>query len=767
MAKKNTLSTTSGSNSIFDLVKSFDKSAEILGESKTAVIKDYISTGNYMLNAAMTGSLFKGVPAGRVVTLAGDPGCLEKNETVDVYILEGKSQHHNKVVEGEACDNRYEYKKSLTRDVMIENLRRYYDYYTDKYVDALTDEELINAFNLHCSMNTIKLKIRDMYDYYSEKFMLIDTPDGFAEIGDLVKKKPRKIYVVQARSGRVIKCSNDHMIETPTGWIKTEDLKLDDIIITRDGEDSIMFISPYKIDDVYDLEVLTDNHRYWGGHGISSHNTGKTYLALSICREAQKKGYTPIYMDSEGSIDIDFVKRLGCDPDNFMIRQVNTISEVSTFIANICEHELSLPESERHKIVMVLDSLGNLTSDKEKKTTLEGGGAKDMTKQQEIKALFRTNATPLAKLGIPFLCCNHIYQTQEMFSKTVVSGGCLTPDTPVITETGPKKISLIQVGERVLDEYGLFSKVVETFKFKKPTYTIQFAIDTEPDSDNEEVSVVEMECSKDHRFLVKVAEGDYQWKKAESIEENNEVLRLTEYTSSVSEIKIRPQYETCRVVSKHENPETDVCDLCVDYSHTYVTENGIINHNSGINYNSSITMLLSVAKLEDKESDKIVEKKVGEYQKTGVLVSAKSHKSRFTIPQKVKFQIPYFKAPNPYVGLEAYLTWENSGILRGEMLTEKDYEKLTDGEKEKCYEFIVKEGKEKVKYYAHLKDISKKLVVKHLGCEVPVAELFTEKVLTEELLKNLDETVIRPNFELPSNESTMDIEEMLGENDGE
>ena len=70
-------------------------------------------------------------------------------------------------------------------------------------------------------------------------------------------------------------------------------------------------------------------------------------------------------------------------------------------------------------------------------------------------------------------------------------------------------------------------------------------------------------------------------------------------------------------------------------------------------------------------------------------------------------------------------------------------------------------------FYAHPKETSKKLVVKHLGCEVPAIELFSDKVLTEELLRDLDEKVIRPSFELPSNESMADIEEMLGEDDGE
>ena len=65
------------------------------------------------------------------------------------------------------------------------------------------------------------------------------------------------------------------------------------------------------------------------------------------------------------------------------------------------------------------------------------------------------------------------------------------------------------------------------------------------------------------------------------------------------------------------------------------------------------------------------------------------------------------------------------------------------------------------------KETSKNIVVKHLGCELPAVELFSSKVLTEEVLRNLDETIIRPSFELPSNTGNDDIEELLNVNDGE
>lgn len=541
MAKK-TISTESAGDSIFDLIKSVDNSAEILSESSNAIIEDYIDTGCYILNACMTGSLFKGIPSGRVLCLAGAPG------------------------------------------------------------------------------------------------------------------------------------------------------------------------------------------------------SGKSFLAISACREAQKKGYTPIYMDSEGAIDKDFVMRLGCDASKMIIKQVTTISEVSTFMANLLQKVNAIKKSDRPKLIFVLDSLGNLTSTKELSDTLDANGKRDMTKAQETKALFRTNATALAKAQAPFIVTSHIYMTQDLFAKTVVSGGCLISEEEIITKTGNKPIKDIQIGEYVLSADGTFQEVLKTFNYKKDTITFTF--------DNGEM----IECSKDHKFLVgKDPNDEHNWKRAEdiNIDENILILKNT-------------KYKFIKIISKTLSIESKlVNDLCVDKNHSYVSSNGIINHNSGISFNASLTLLLSTAKLDDKVSEKIAENKVGDFTKTGVIVTAKPEKSRFTIPQKVKFQIPFFKAPNPYVGLEAYITWDNSGIMEGVLLAKQEFDKLSDKEKEtvKTFEF---NGETK---YAFPKVASmqkhRKIVVKHLGEELPITELFTSKVFTNEVLHNLDETVIKPSFELPSQDSADDVDEFL------
>ena len=247
--------------------------------------------------------------------------------------------------------------------------------------------------------------------------------------------------------------------------------------------------------------------------------TGKSYLACSCAREAQKKGYTVIYMDSEGAIDSKFVSRLGVDPTKLIIKQVSTIVETSQFIANTCK---ALEEQEEkygthQKVMMVLDSLGNLTSDKERDDIMAGNNKRDMTKAQEIKALFRVNATPLARMSVPLIVCNHVYAAVGSYVPTnVLAGGCLIPTEEVITKDGYKQIKDIVEGDLVLSHDGKYHKVLSTWNFEKPTYSFEF--------ENSEV----IECSNTHRFLVDInhPELETSWKTADELSENDNIYIL-------------------------------------------------------------------------------------------------------------------------------------------------------------------------------------------------------------------------------------------------
>lgn len=318
-----------------------------------------------------------------------------------------------------------------------------------------------------------------------------------------------------------------------------------------------------------------------------------------------------------------------------------------------------------------------------------------------------------------------------------MAGGCLVRGESIYTSNGIKNIEEVTTGDFVLSHDGAYHKVTHTFKFVKPCYHVTFE------------KGKEIQCSSNHKFL-KIKENPMDinsWISADNLEPGEVVY----YLSTREEILPIKVVENCFIGNR------TVFDISVRETHTYVSNNRIINHNSGVKYNSSVTIELSVAKLEDKENEKAASEKVGSNTvKNGVLVTAKPMKSRFCIPQKVKFQIPYFKKPNPYVGLESFLTWENSGVCRGTCYTNKEKEKLSPSDQLKCLPFMF----ENEQMWCLPKDTARGVVVSHLGRSVSFTEFFSDIVFTEEFLKKINETVIKPLFELPSQSSFEDVKEL-------
>ncbi len=155
--------------------------------------------------------------------------------------------------------------------------------------------------------------------------------------------------------------------------------------------------------------------------------TGKTFLALNCAREAQLMGYDIIWLDSENAFDknsaiINFL----IDPNKFRHEIVNTIEEVSSYCKKLTEllKEKKKEGFEIPKIMIVLDSIGNLSTEKEVTDVLDANQKADMTRAKGIKRFFRVMTSECAKLNIPMVCINHVYANiGSFFGGNIQSGG--------------------------------------------------------------------------------------------------------------------------------------------------------------------------------------------------------------------------------------------------------------------------------------------------------------------------------------------------------
>jgi hypothetical protein len=75
------------------------------------------------------------------------------------------------------------------------------------------------------------------------------------------------------------------------------------------------------------------------------------------------------------------------------------------------------------RVMIVIDSIGNLASKKEVEDALDGKSVADMSRAKQIKSLFRMVTPHLTLKDIPMVVVNHTYKEIGLYPKDIVGGG--------------------------------------------------------------------------------------------------------------------------------------------------------------------------------------------------------------------------------------------------------------------------------------------------------------------------------------------------------
>jgi len=153
--------------------------------------------------------------------------------------------------------------------------------------------------------------------------------------------------------------------------------------------------------------------------------TGKTYLLMNMAREAQKKGHYVIWYDSENAIELSQLVQFGVDPEKFRYEPVGTVQDFKTSITQTLDLLIEQKEAGNQipNIFFVLDSVGNLATQKEIDDAKAASDKADMTRAKNIRAIFRIVAHKMGIVGATFAFSNHIYMSNDLFSQRIQSGG--------------------------------------------------------------------------------------------------------------------------------------------------------------------------------------------------------------------------------------------------------------------------------------------------------------------------------------------------------
>lgn len=207
---------------------------------------------------------------------------------------------------------------------------------------------------------------------------------------------------------------------------KNEDAKL--------AEDGVFGdVAGYIDTGSYSLNALLSGSIYGGFASnkriclAGSSGCGKTLNVLQIAKNFLDKNEenVTVYFDSEGAITQEQLIQFGVDIRRFIVIPVSTIEDFRTQAIRVLDsYQERYGKGNETRMLIALDSLGNLSSKKEIGDITDGKDARDMTKAQLNRGAFRVIGLKCSVLNVPLVITNHTYDVVGAYVPTKeISGG--------------------------------------------------------------------------------------------------------------------------------------------------------------------------------------------------------------------------------------------------------------------------------------------------------------------------------------------------------
>lgn len=161
---------------------------------------------------------------------------------------------------------------------------------------------------------------------------------------------------------------------------------------------------------------LTPGLTMWAGP--SKHF--KTAFSLLMAKSYMDKyeNAALLFYDSEFGTPQSYFDSFGIDTERVLHTPLTDIEQLKF---DIMQQLTQLDRGD--KLIIVIDSIGNLASKKEVEDALAEKSVADMSRAKQVKSLFRMVTPHLSLKDIPMVVVNHTYMEIGMFPKAIVGGG--------------------------------------------------------------------------------------------------------------------------------------------------------------------------------------------------------------------------------------------------------------------------------------------------------------------------------------------------------
>jgi hypothetical protein len=227
--------------------------------------------------------------------------------------------------------------------------------------------------------------------------------------------------------------------------------------------------------------------------------TFKTVISL-LCLKAYLDKYEDavgMIYDSEFSMTPEYLKTFDIDIDRVFISPITDLDVLKNDIINQID---SIERNE--KVFILIDSIGNLASLKEISDAQDGKSTVDMTRAKVIKSFFRMIIPRVNLKEIPLFTVNHVYMTQELYSKAIISGG-----TGVMLGANSAIIMSRRKSQNKEEEGYEFVMTIEKSRFIKEK--LKFVL-TVPKSGSIKKWSGMFDLASDYKYITSTTQGWYE-----------------------------------------------------------------------------------------------------------------------------------------------------------------------------------------------------------------------------------------------------------------
>ena len=152
--------------------------------------------------------------------------------------------------------------------------------------------------------------------------------------------------------------------------------------------------------------------------GPSKHFKTSFALLMGAAYLDEYEDAVMLFYDSEFGSPQNYFESFGIDTSRVLHTPITDVEQLKFDLVNQLE---AIDRDD--KVVIVIDSIGNLASKKELEDALNEKSVADMSRAKALKGLFRMVTPYLTMKNVPLLAVNHTYKEIGLFPRDVVGGG--------------------------------------------------------------------------------------------------------------------------------------------------------------------------------------------------------------------------------------------------------------------------------------------------------------------------------------------------------